>query len=97
MIVVNLYWIIARFSLLNGLVLLLAYGLFLIVLMLVCVCLVVFMLKNCSRIRRNGFRYGIRWDDFWRTLFVFALVITAIALVEWFVWWLILSKFVFLA
>ena len=95
-IVINIYWIIAKFGLISGLVMLIFYIFFLLLLLAVFVALVIFMLKNCAQIRRNGFRYAIKWRDFWRTIFIFAVIITVIALLEWLVYILILSKFIFL-
>ena len=95
-IVINIYWIIAKFGIISGLVILLVYIFFLILLLLVYIALAVYMLKTCAQIRRNGFRYAIRWKALWHALLIFALAITIIALLEWLVYILILSKFIFL-
>lgn len=95
-IVINLYWVIAKFGVISGMVLFLVYLFFLILLLLFFAVVIIYILKYCAQIRRNGFRHGINWKEFWHGLFIFFLAITVIAVCEGLVYWLILSKFIFL-
>jgi len=95
-IVVNLYWIFAKFGMFTGLALFLSYLFWFIVLLFIVFAVIIYCMRMCAGVRRGGFRGAIRWNDFARHCGVFLGVICVFAFLEWLVYWLVLSKIVFI-
>lgn len=95
-IVINLYWIIARFGVATGAVLFFIYGLMLIILTILTVIAIVFCLRVTEPCRCGGMRGGIKWRDLKSQIVYFAAAITIFSFVEWLWFMLILSKIVFI-
>jgi len=92
---INLYWTITRFGVATGTVLFLVYFFLLLALLFIIFVAMVFCMRTCEPVRKGGFRGGIHWNKFgYRCLKIF-IVVACFALVEWLMYWLILSKFAF--
>ena len=91
---VNLWWIIARLGFITGGLLFVFYLIFFLLLLAVLAATAVFLMKQCAVIRSYGFRRGICWKTFFKSMLVFACVITIIAMLEWLCFWLIFSKII---
>jgi len=96
-LVINLYWAILRFGVFSGTVLFVVYLVLKIILLVITLVAIVYCLRCCSEIRRGGFRGGMRWRHFFHGCFGFLCAIVVFALVEWFMYWLVLSKILFIA
>lgn len=94
-IVINCYWIIAKFGLMGGLLLFIVYLVVLLLLTAIFLCAMVFVMRHCTSIRRHGFRTH-RWRDFFRGLGVILTIVFILALAEWLFYVLFLSKVIFL-
>jgi hypothetical protein len=95
-LVVNLYWIVARFGFMAGGVLFFIYLFWLIVIMIVFITAVVFLLRSCAGVRQGGFRGALQTKRFLKSMGIFVGVILAIGFLEWVLYALVLSKFVFM-
>ena len=91
---INIYWTIARFGA-TGVILFIVYFILLIMLLILTLVMIAFCLRTCAPIRRTGLRGALRWDRFSSSCLQFFIAITILAFVEWFLYWLILSRFVF--
>ena len=92
-ITINLYWILARLGLFGGTVLFIFYLIFFILLLAVLAAKSVFIMKQCAILRSYGFRRGICWRGFTKTICTFALIVSFIAFLEWMSFWLVFSQF----
>jgi ABC-type multidrug transport system fused ATPase/permease subunit len=94
-LVINIYWIIAKFGMFTGLGLLIVYVIILVGLIGLYACLALYIMGQCSQVRCCGFR-GHKFREFFRCMFWFTVVFVAIALVEWVLYFLMFSKMIFL-
>ena len=94
-IVINMYWVIARFGVPLGSVLLVTYLLILVAVLVLVLVATVYCMRICVPARSGGLRGAINWRCFGRDTLSFLCAITVVALVEYFLYWAILSKFVF--
>lgn len=95
-LVINLYWVAARYGIAAGAPLLICYTVFLIAVTIIFVCAALFIMHRCTEIRCSGMRV-FNWRSFFRTLSIYLVVVGIIALLEWLVYAVILSKIIFLA
>jgi len=93
--VVNLYWSLAKFSVISGVALFLVYLILFLILLIIFLAAIVFCLRATAEVRRGGWRGGIRWQDFTKGGIVLLCIIIGFALLEWALYWLILSKIMF--
>ena len=94
-IVINLWWVVAIFGMGMGFVLFLIYFFILIAQLLLTFVVMVYCVRECSWGRRGGLRGNLRIKEWYKPGLMIAVAILALALVEWFMFWLILSRFVF--
>jgi len=94
-VVVNLYWIIAQFGFVVGVALFIVYLLLFIILLALTVCVMMHIIRECSWVRSGGFRGNLRWKDWQRICIIFVSAIVIFTIVEWLLYWTILSKFVY--
>jgi len=93
--VVNLYWSLAKFSIVSGIALFLVYLILFLILLVIFLSAIVFCLRATAEVRRGGWRGGICWKNFSKGCVVLLCVIVGFALFEWVLYWLILSKIMF--
>lgn len=94
-LVVNVYWAISKFGVVSGMVLFILYLILLIILLMIIICVTAFLIRVTAEIRKCGLRGGMKWRLFFKQCIIIATVIIAFAFFEWFLYRLILSKFVF--
>jgi hypothetical protein len=92
--IINFYYIFARFGATGGVLFAVYFLLFPILIFLTMVA-TVYCLRVCEPIRHGGFRGGICMRDFWRSMMYFFTVVAIFAFIEYIFFWLILSKIVF--
>jgi len=92
---ISLYWTISRFGMATGSVLLVVYLLLLLALLVLTYCVIIFCMRNLASARQCGLRGGIRWREFLFSSARFLIAIAIFGFIEWILYWLILSKFVF--
>ena len=91
-ITINLFWIIARLGMFGGVILFSFYLVFFLLLLCLLAAKTVFIMKQCAILRNYGFRRGICWWSFFKTICIFATLVSIIAVLEWLCFWLIFSK-----
>ena len=96
LLVINVYWSITRFGVMSGVVLGVSYLIILLVVLALFVCLAVYIMRITSGIRRNGFKHGLKCSDALKVIAIFATAMLVIAIIEWLIFWIILSNFIFL-
>ncbi|MDR0462499.1 MAG: hypothetical protein LBG88_04205 [Christensenellaceae bacterium] len=94
-IFINLYWTITKFGMATGTVLFVCYFIILLALLVLTLAMMVFCMRFCEPIRLGGFRGGVQWKCFWPPAIKFLVAIVIFAIGEYFIYWLLLSKFVF--
>lgn len=94
-LVINMYWVFAKFGIVSGGVLFLVYVILLLILLCIELCAVVYCLRVCENVRKGGLRGGMRWHDFFSGCLKFLIVIVVFSFVEWIFYWLIISRIVF--
>ena len=95
-LVMNLYWAFFKFGMPHGLILFVVYLFWLLVAVVLFVIAVVFIMRHCAGIRRYGFKTGIRWREFCKGLLVICCAAAVVGFFEWLVYFLVLSRMVFL-
>jgi len=95
LLVINIYWCVSWFGVVNGLVLAITYGIILLSLIIFFMCYAIYMLKSLQPARQNGLRHGICWGEQLRGMGIFAIVMFSIAIIECIIHWLILSNFIY--
>jgi hypothetical protein len=93
--VINLYWIVNRFGFIHGLLFFVVYLIVFLVLLCMLAFACIFIIKKCQQIRAYGFRSCIRWREIGKPIFWFTLCIAFIALVEWFMYFMILARLIY--
>ena len=94
--VVNLFWILDRFGMAHGLVLFLVYSVVLTFVLMVFICSIIFALKRGKQCRVYGLRVGLRWGEVRAHACCFLIILTAVGFVEWLLYFLVLSRMVFI-
>jgi len=94
--IVNMWWIVAKFGFVTGLVLFFFYLVWFIVLLMLVVAVIVYCLRACETCRRGGLRGGLRWREVGKSAGIFLVAVTILAFFEWVSYWLVLSKIVFI-
>jgi hypothetical protein len=95
-IVINLYWIIARFGVATGAVLFFVYAIMLSILTILTMIAIVFCLRVTEQCRHGGIRGGIKWRECRNKCVYFLVAICVFSFVEWLWFMLLLSKIVFI-
>jgi hypothetical protein len=93
-IVMNLYWTILKFGMTLGAVLFVVYFFVLLIYSLIIITTVVYALRTCNAARQCGAKM-IHFGDVVRDFLMFAAIVTALAFVEYTIFYLVLSKIVF--
>ena len=93
--VINMYWIFARFGWAMAAPLFLVYFILLPIYLCLVLCAIVYSLRVCAPIRSSGFRGAICWNKLGHGGFTFLVAIFTFALLEFFFFWLVLSRIVF--
>ena len=93
--VVNLYWSLAKFSVVSGIALFLVYLVLFLILLVIFLAAIVFCLRVAAEVRRAGWRGGICWKNFTKGCIVLLCVVVGFSLLEWVLYWLILGKIMF--
>ena len=94
-IVVNIFWVLDRFGFLPGILLIVIYTVWLSILLILFIIATIFLLRHCANIRKFGFRCNRTRRDFFHGLAMLGITVLFIAVVEWLVYWLILSRMIF--
>jgi hypothetical protein len=94
-IFINLYWTITKFGMATGIVLLITYFVFLTVLLVITLAAAIYCMRLCEPVRLGGFRCGVDWNGALYNVLKFFGAVFVFALAEYFVYYLILSKLVF--
>ena len=94
-LVINLYWVLLKFGFTTGLVLFFIYLVLFLTLVAFYLVAAVFCLRVCAPVRAGGLRGGIRWGEFSHAALTFLCYILAFAIIEWGMYWAVLSKIVF--
>jgi hypothetical protein len=93
--VINVFWIIIKFGVGTGLVLLVVYFVLLLLYSILLLVVCVFLMKFFAEARCGGFRGAINWRHFGHSGFYFAAAITAFAFLEYLILTLTISRIVF--
>ena len=93
--VINIFWIADRFGAFHGLVLIIVYVVILLSLLILFMAACVFALKRGRTAQLYGLRCGYRWGDIRRPLITISITLAFIGFVEWLLYFLILSRMVF--
>jgi len=91
-VVVNLFWIMNRFGL-SGVILAISYLVILILVLLIMISVAVFIIKLGRIIRKFGFRACD--NTHLKVITIFTAIVVALAIIEWMLYFLILSRMVF--
>ena len=94
-LVVNLYWILAKFGLVVGLPLFIVYLVLLLALVGLYICAIVYCMRTGAKARELGLKSGINLKRVGRDALVALAAAGVFALVEWLFYFIILSKIVF--
>jgi len=95
-VVINLYWIIARFGVATGSVLFTFYIFILIAVMVTYIVMTVYCMRVCTPIRGAGFRNCFKWSEVGSACISFAIACAVIAVTEFLIFYLLISKIVFI-
>ena len=95
-LVINLYWIIARFGIATGFVLLFVYSVLLLFYTIFVLIAIVFCLRVTSPVRTGGMRGGIQKFDFARHCGIFLAFVAGFALAEYLCFLFFVSKIVYI-
>jgi len=93
--VVNLYWIVATIGMVMGFALFIVYLILFLLLIVLMIIVMIICIRECSWIRKGGFRCNLRWKDWQRHSIVCITTIISFAILEWIMYWLILSRFIY--
>ena len=96
-IVMNCYWVVGKHGMIAGVALLLIYSIWLFLSLCIIIMAIVFCIRHCAQVRRGGFRGTMRWSEFGRGCFMFLFAVVLVAVLEWLVYFLVLSRFVFIS
>lgn len=94
--VINLFWIIDLFGFFHGFLFLVTYIIFFTILLALFACACVFALKRGKIARLYGLRMGFRWMEIKGAVMMLLVSVAVIALLEWLIYFLILSRMVFI-
>jgi hypothetical protein len=97
-VVVNLYWVIARFGFATGSLLLLCYSVLLLVYSAILITAVIWCLRVTAPARAGGggVRGAIKWREFLQQCAVFGVVVFVFALTEYVLFLVLISKIVYI-
>jgi len=96
MIIINTYWAVMRFGMMSGLVLAIVYLIVLVTVLILIACMAAYLYRTMAGVRRNGLRNGMCWSNFWQVMIIFGIVTIVIAIVEFILFVVILSNFIYL-
>ncbi|MCL2846608.1 MAG: hypothetical protein FWE38_02855 [Firmicutes bacterium] len=94
-VVINLFWVIDRFGFAHAAVLFFVYLIVLITLLIIFAAAVLFALRRGKACRMFGLRCGLGWREVRRPLTTFAVILFCVAVIEWLLYFLVLSRMVF--
>jgi len=94
--VVNLWWIIDRFGFFHGAPFFIVYLVFLLAIMFVLIFVSVLIMKRGKVIRSFGFRAGCRMREIKKPMFIMICIILAIGLIEWFMYFALLQRLIYM-
>ena len=95
-VMVNLYWVIARFGFATGSLLLVSYFFVLIIYSAIMITAIVFLLRATAGVRTGGIRGAIKWREFFNQAAVFGVVVFVFSLVEYILFLVFISKIVYI-
>ena len=93
--VINLFWIVDRFGFTHGSVFFLVYLILFLFMLFLFIVSALFLIKRCAQIRKYGFRVGCRWHEVRRPCFYIIVGILAVGVLEWLMYFLVLSRLVY--
>jgi len=93
--VINIFWIIDRFGAFHGAVLVIIYAIILLSLLVLFTAACVFALKRGRSVQLYGLRCGYRLAEIRRSLVTMTIFLVTIAFIEWLLYFLILSRMLF--
>jgi len=93
-ITVNLYWAITKFGMATGLVLFIAYLVNFTILLIITLAMIIYCLRLCEPVRMGG-RCPLNWNEIFYTSLKFFGALVIFCLCEFIIYWVVLSKLVF--
>ncbi|MCL2569939.1 MAG: hypothetical protein FWE16_01895 [Firmicutes bacterium] len=93
--VINLFFIVDRFGFFHGMPLFIVYLIVFVFTTIIFICACIFVLKRGRLCRLYGSRVGYNWNEIKRAVFAILTAVVVVALIEWLLYFLILSRLAF--